>query len=88
LVGFACTDAKWATIIAYGDVPVYENYPSSGPPMQKQIIATLVQGNVSEVIQERYSKDFMYYKIKLSDGRKGYVWVGDKFNVVAKQGRK
>jgi len=56
--------------------------------MQKQIIATLVQGNVSEVIQERYSKDFMYYKIKLSDGRKGYVWVGDKFNVVAKQGRK
>jgi hypothetical protein len=49
-----------------------------------QVIAVMNKGETAEVITERYTKDYMFYKIRLKDGRVGYVWVGDKFRVVSK----
>ena len=88
MIGPSCIRGNDSKVIAYDEVMVYRDYPPSGPPEQKQVIAVIAKGTVSDVIQERYSKDFMYYKIKIRDGREGYVWVGDKFTVMAKQGRK
>ncbi len=48
------------------------------------VIAVLEKGDRGRVIHIRYSKDFMFYKIKLDDGRMGYVMYGDKFKVVKK----
>jgi len=64
---------------------VYKNYPDSGPPNQNEVITVLTKGETGAVIHSRYAKDAMYYKIRLKDGRKGYVMFGDKFRVEKKQ---
>jgi hypothetical protein len=64
---------------------VFKGYPDSGPPKKDEVVAVLNKGETGIVIHSRYSKDFMYYKIRLKDGREGYVWVGDKFRVEKKQ---
>jgi len=71
-------------VIAEEPVNVYKNYPQSGKPNQDEVITILRQGETGDVIQTRYSKDFMFYKIRLKDGREGYVLFGDKFRVVPK----
>ncbi len=71
-------------IVAEEPTSVFKSYPDSGPPKQSEIIAVLSKGESCDVIHSRYSKDFMFYKIRLKDGREGYVWVGDKFRVVPK----
>jgi len=50
-----------------------------------KVIALLQKGERGKVIHVRYSKDFMFYKIKLDDGRTGYVKFGDKFKVIEEQ---
>lgn len=73
------------TIIVEEPTKVFKNYPDSGPPNQDEVVAVLNKGETGAVIHSRYSKDFMYYKIRLKDGRKGYVMFGDKFRVEKKQ---
>ena len=50
-----------------------------------EVVATLQKGDRGKVIHVRYSKSFMFYKIKLDDGHTGYVMFGDKFKVVEAQ---
>lgn len=71
-------------VLAEEAIKVYIDYPSSGTPSQDKVIAVLNQGESGYIIHTRYSKDFMFYKIRLKDGREGYVWFGDKFKVVSK----
>lgn len=72
------------TVVAEEPTRVFKTYPDSGPPKQDEVITVLNKGEAGAVIHSRYSKDFMYYKIRLKDGREGYVWVGDKFKVEKK----
>ncbi|MBF0474980.1 MAG: SH3 domain-containing protein [Deltaproteobacteria bacterium] len=71
-------------VIAVEPTRVFKSYPDSGPPKQDEVIAVLNRGEACAVIHSRYSKDFMFYKIRLKDGREGYVWAGDKFRVLPK----
>ena len=77
----SCSNADMQ-VIAEGSTRVYKDYPDSGIPNQDKVIAILNQSETGDVIHQRYSKDFMFYKIRLKDGREGYVWFGDKFRVV------
>jgi uncharacterized protein YgiM (DUF1202 family) len=71
-------------VVAEEPTKVFRGYPDSGPPKQDEVVAVLDKGESGTVIHSRHSKDFMYYKIRLKDGREGYVWVGDKFRVEKK----
>lgn len=46
-----------------------------------RIIAVLDKEVKARVIHIRYSKEFMFYKIRTEDGRVGYVKYGDNFQV-------
>jgi uncharacterized protein YgiM (DUF1202 family) len=72
------------TVVVEEPTRVYKNYPESGPPNQNEVITVLNKGETGIVIHSRYAKDAMYYKIRLKDGRKGYVMFGDKFRVEKK----
>ena len=48
-------------------------------------IAVLDKGDNAKVIGVRYPKDCMVYKIKIADGRVGYITYGDKFKVIEDQ---
>lgn len=72
-------------VIADDQTRVFKEYPENGPPQQDKVIAVLQVGEACEVIHARYSKDFMFYKVRLKSGQDGYVWVGDKFRVVPKK---
>jgi hypothetical protein len=72
------------TIIADEPLNVYSIYPESGMPSQDKVIAVLHKGEACSVIYIRHSKDFQFYKIRLKDGREGYVQFGDKFRIVSK----
>lgn len=43
------------------------------------VIGVIPAGTKIQVIDTRYSKDFMFYQVKMDDGRKGYIlWSPDK----------
>jgi hypothetical protein len=48
-------------------------------------IAVLDKGDRAQIIGVRYPKDCMVYKIKLANGRAGYITHGDKFKVIEDQ---
>jgi hypothetical protein len=51
----------------------------------KKVIAVLNKGESARIIGVRYPKACMVYKIKLADGRIGYVTHGDNFKVIEDQ---
>jgi hypothetical protein len=79
----SCRGTK-LTIVADQPTKVYKQYPGSGPPHQDQVVTILNTGESADVIDEEFSKDYMFYKIRLKDGRIGYLWLGDGFRVVPK----
>lgn len=81
MIVISCKNSEFI-VVAEEPTRVFKSYPDSGPPKQDEEIAILNKGETGVVIHSRYSKDFMFYKIRLKDGREGYVWVGDKFSVV------
>lgn len=76
-----CNSEKF-TLAAETPTPVYEDYPSDGPPKEKSI-AVLYPGETVEIIQTRYAKDAAYYKVRLKNGQEGYVGWGGKFKIEA-----
>jgi hypothetical protein len=66
--------------------PVYENYPTDGPPTG-DVLVVLHNGDSVVVIDTEYAKDTAYYHIQLDDGRKGYVGWSGKFNIEPTQGK-
>ena len=77
-----CSKTHYAVIVE-APTSVYEDYPTDGPPTSK-IIAILDKGETVEVIHTRYAKDAQYLKIRLKDGRTGYVGWNGKYKVVPK----
>jgi hypothetical protein len=71
-------------IIADEPTKVYSEYPDSGMPKQDKVIAVLNENETSDVLQIKHSKDFQYYRVRLRDGREGYIQFGDKFRVISK----
>jgi hypothetical protein len=68
-------------LVAETPTSVYEDYPSGGPPRDK-IIAVMNKGDTADVVHTRYAKDAAYYKVRLKDGRKGYVlWEDGKVKI-------
>jgi hypothetical protein len=67
-------------VIIEAPTSVYEDYPGSGAPTSK-IIAILNKGTVAEFVYARYAKDCEYLKIRLKDGRTGYVGWDGKYSV-------
>jgi uncharacterized lipoprotein NlpE involved in copper resistance len=85
LVAFSLIGCNKSDFIIVVEAPtsVYEDYPKGGPPTAK-VIAILEKGETKEVLQTRYAKDCEYLKIRLQDGRTGYVGWDGKYNVVPK----
>jgi len=67
-------------LIAETPTSVYGDYPSDGPPHAK-VIAVMSKGDIAGVIYTRYAKDAAYYKVRLKDGREGYVGWDGKFKI-------
>jgi len=66
-------------VLAAPSLQEYEK-GSSGPP---NVVTVLKKGETAEVIGKEYGKSYLAYKIRLSDGRTGYIIsYGDKFRVV------
>ncbi len=79
----ACADPD-SIVHATGKVEVYKTFPKNEPG--NQIISVLNPGESAAVLATRHSKEFMFYRIKLADGREGYVMFGDAFEVRLKSG--
>ena len=82
VMSFLLVGCKNANLVILIEAPtsVYEDYPKGGPPDAK-VIAILNKGEKVEVINSRWAKDFEYFKIRLKDGRTGYVGWDGKFSV-------
>lgn len=74
-----CNDTN-SFIIIEGSTDLLSEPDTKDTP-GNMVIATLQKGEKGKIIHTRYSKSFMFYKIKLDDGRSGYVMFGDKFKV-------
>lgn len=86
IILFGC-NKKELIVIVDGPTQVFKEYPESGVPDKNQVITIINKGENYEVVKTNYSKDFMFYKIKLNDGRVGYLWSGDDFHVKDKGGK-
>ncbi len=73
-----------SVVRASGKVEVYETFPKSEPG--NKIVAVLSAGDSAPVLATRHSKEFMFYRIRLADGREGYVMFGDDFKLEQKPG--
>lgn len=61
-----------------------EAYPKYYGEKITKVIEILQPNQEIEVINYQYEKDFMVYKVRLRDGRVGYIIAGDEFHVVEK----
>ncbi len=65
--------------------PYPMNYPSSNP-MQNSVIDVLSKGERVKILGHIYGKDYLVYKVRLGNGRIGYViYIEDAFEVISKQ---
>jgi hypothetical protein len=87
LVAVVCVacDKAGSTVRASGAVEVYKTFPKNEPG--NKVIAVLKPGDSAPVLATRHSKEFMFYKIRLTDGSEGYVMFGDDFKVANSQGQ-
>lgn len=70
-----CNDS--GKVIFYESTDVLQNpYPLDYPsakPIQNKVIAVLNRGDEALIITHNYGKDYLAYKVRLADGRIGYV---------------
>jgi hypothetical protein len=71
-----CSQAP-AKIVADAPLDVLErpappDYPSTAP-LPNGVLHRAAAGEQLDVVEKAYEKDFMYYRVKLADGRTGYV---------------
>jgi hypothetical protein len=60
-------------VIAEGPTRILSDYRAGEPADEKLVIAVLQNGESADVITARSVKDAMVYKVRLKDGRKGFV---------------
>lgn len=68
------------TVVIEGPTKVYAE-PDVENAAGNRIVDILQPGTKGRVVDVRYSKDFKFYRIRLKDGRTGYVMHGDSFRV-------
>jgi hypothetical protein len=73
----ACTSHRPRAIVADAPLQVLEHpspldYPSTSP-LPNRVLATVPAGGRLLVVGSGYQKDYIYYQVKLADGRKGFV---------------
>jgi hypothetical protein len=83
-VNAACGKSD-SMVQATGKVEVHETFPKNEPG--NKIVGVLNAGESAPVLATRHSKEFMFYRIRLADGREGYVMFGDDFKVEQKSAR-
>lgn len=59
-------------------------YPSTNPH-PNEIVSVLKKGDVGEVLSYDYGKDYKYYKVKMNDGKIGYLIFGDNFKILQQE---
>lgn len=64
-------------LVANGVVNVYESVDVAMAPLPQEPIAKLMPQNRAEVIKTVDVKHYLIYKVRLSDGRVGFVNDGD-----------
>ena len=61
-----------------GQIRLFEEpYPLSYPGKENHVVAILNKGDRVEVRRIWYGKDYMVIKVRLADGREGYLIPGD-----------
>src|SRR3954447_23773207 len=83
ILTMSCDENEYRGIaIAEEPTRVYSDY--DGPdPDPKLTLVVLRKGESVDVFAKVYGKDSMYFKVRLKDGRTGYLlYHGDKFRVV------
>jgi type II secretory pathway component HofQ len=50
-----------------------------------KVITVLREGTEAKIINVRYSKEYMFYKVRTEEGQLGYVMYGDNLNVLSKK---
>lgn len=76
----SCESEPEFVLIVEMTTTLYEDYPTDGPPRAK-IVGVMNEGEIAPVIHIRYAKDAAYYKVRLQDGREGYVGWDGKFKI-------
>jgi hypothetical protein len=61
--------------------PYPQDYPSTNP-QNNEIIAVLKKGDEGDVLAFSHGKDFKVYKVKMKNGKIGYLISGDNFKVI------
>lgn len=59
------------------------NYPSTNP-QPNEVISNLKAGDEGEVLDWSYEKDYKVYKVKMKDGKVGYLIHGENFKELTK----
>jgi hypothetical protein len=72
---------------AYLEVIIEEPTDFLKTPNDKDLMEVLDKGEIGRIIHSRYYKGLRYYKIRLNDGREGYVKNGKKFRIERKRGQ-
>jgi hypothetical protein len=71
----ACDKGGFVTVERPTNVlekPFPENYPSTNPE-PNAVIAVLEKGVTVELLGDKHGKDYKVYKVRLNDGRTGYI---------------
>jgi len=79
---FGCTNEM---VVVQAPVEVFEKpFPKQYAGTTNQVIETLQKGQEVRVLGSEYGKDFLAYKVRLADGRVGYLIAGDEFKIIKK----
>lgn len=84
IIGLLSGCAKEVAIIDKPTEVMEEPYPKHYGEKTTRVIGTLQPGQEVKVINYRYNKDFRAYKVRLPDGRVGYIIGGNEFHIVKK----
>ena len=76
----SCNEKRATVIIQKPTELLYKADIKDAPG--NKVVCILRKGMTGKIVDTRYSKDFMFYKIKMGDGRTGYVIHGDNLKVV------
>jgi len=62
--------------------PYPENYPSTNPK-PNSVLSILEKGETVKLLQEKYGKDYLVYKVQFDKGKTGYIiYEKDAFKIL------
>lgn len=78
-----CSSCKKDEILILGPTKLLK-LPDDEKCAGNIVIKTLEKGSRATIFHVRYSKDYMFYKVKTLDGNTGYVMHGDDFMLITR----